>query len=215
MPDTIALTATSRVFGIIIFTDLTLRIWISEDRLRLIKQPYVIADFIVIASFVINPFFAVNLSFLRILRGLRLVHSYQLLSDFRRDSQFFRAHEDAIIAAMNLFVFVFFTSSAVFELYFHEKDNLYTYIDALYFTVATLTTTGFGDITLDTQAGKLLSVFIMVIGVALFVQLGRAIFKPTKVKFDCQSCGLSRHEIDAVHCKHCGVTLKIETKGVS
>lgn len=213
-PDITAITAISRTLGIVIFVDLTLRIWISHNRLQLIRQPYIIADFIVIASFLINPFIAINLSFLRILRGLRLVHSYQLLFDLRRDSRFFRAHEDAIIASVNLLVFVFFTASAVFELYFGDEKNPNTYIDALYFTVATLTTTGFGDITLDTPAGKMLSVFIMVVGVALFVQLARAIFQPTKVKFDCHSCGLSRHDIDAVHCKHCGETLKIETKGI-
>jgi voltage-gated potassium channel len=213
-PDSLELTAISRIFGIVIFTDLTLRIWISNDRLQLLKRPYVIADFIVIASFFINPFIAVNLSFLRILRGLRLVHSYQLLFDLRRDSRFFRAHEDAIIASVNLLVFVFFSASAVFELYFAEEENSYTYIDALYFTVATLTTTGFGDITLDTPTGKLLSVFIMVVGVALFVQLARAIFQPTKVNFECHSCGLFRHDVDAVHCKHCGATLKIQTKGI-
>lgn len=214
LPDTLSLIVISRVFGLIIFIDLSLRIWVSHDRLLLLRQPYVIADLIVIASFFINPFIAVNLSFLRILRGLRLVHSYHLLSDLRRDSQFFRAHEDAIIAAVNLLVFVFFTASAVFELFFQADHNPNTYIDALYFTVATLTTTGFGDITLGTPGGKLLSVFIMVVGVTLFVQLAKAIFKPRKVKFDCQSCGLFRHDVDAVHCKHCGQTLRIQTRGV-
>lgn len=204
----------SRFLGLIILVDLTLRIWISTDRRTLLKQPYVIADFIVLASFLVNPFIAINLSFLRILRGLRLVHSYQLLTDLRRDSRFFRAHEDAIIASVNLLVFVFFTASAVFEMFFGDEKNPFTFIDALYFTVATLTTTGFGDITLDTPGGKLLSVFIMVVGVALFVQLAKAIFQPTKIKFDCHSCGLFRHDVDAVHCKHCGETLKIKTKGI-
>lgn len=204
----------SRAIGLVIFIDLALRLWISNDRLTMLRQPYVIADLIVIASFLVNPFIAMNLSFLRILRGLRLIHSYQLLTDLRRDSRFFRAHEDAIIASVNLFVFVFFVTSAVFELYFVSDENALTYIDALYFTVATLTTTGFGDITLDTPTGKMLSVFIMVVGVALFVQLARAVFQPTKVKFDCHACGLFRHDVDAVHCKHCGETLKIHTKGV-
>ena len=87
------------------------------------------------------------------------------------------------------------------------------YIDALYFTVATLTTTGFGDITMETTGGKLLSVVIMVVGVSLFLQLLRAIFQPSKVKYTCPECGLNRHEPDAVHCKHCGTTIKIETEG--
>ena len=76
-----------------------------------------------------------------------------------------------------------------------------------------ITTTGFGDITLDTPGGKLFSVFIMVVGVALFLQLVRGVFQPQKVRHICPECGLSRHEPDAVHCKHCGVVVRIETKG--
>lgn len=55
--------------------------------------------------------------------------------------------------------------------------------------------------------------FIMVVGVALFVQLARAIFQPSKIKHKCSECGLNRHETDAIHCKHCGEPLKIETEG--
>lgn len=40
------------------------------------------------------------------------------------------------------------------------------YIDALYFTVAMLTTTGFGDITLPGTAGRLLSILMMIVGVS-------------------------------------------------
>jgi voltage-gated potassium channel len=55
----------------------------------------------------------------------------------------------------------------------------------------------------------------MVVGVALFVQLASAIIRPTKVRFKCPECGLMRHDLDAVHCKHCGETLKIETQGAT
>ena len=105
------------------------------------------------------------------------------------------------------------TTSLVFVLAFDDQAGIAGYVDALYFTVATLTTTGFGDITMTTTGGKLLSVFIMVVGVALFVQLARAIFQPSRIKYTCPECGLNRHEPDAIHCKHCGELLKIETDG--
>jgi voltage-gated potassium channel len=35
------------------------------------------------------------------------------------------------------------------------------------------------------------------------------LFRPHKVRFQCPSCGLQRHEPDAVHCKACGVVLCI------
>jgi len=111
-------------------------------------------------------------------------------------------------------VFIFVTTSVVYVLRFQNEASIANYIDALYFTVATLTTTGFGDITLNTPGGKVLSVFIMIFGVALFVRLARAIFQPAKVRYKCHECGLNRHDPDAVHCKHCGEPVKIETEGV-
>lgn len=205
----------SQIIGFVIFLDFVARLWTAQDRRQMLTRVYTIADIIVIASIWIDPFLTNSLGFLRILRGLRLIHSYHLLGDLRRDSGFFRAHEDAVIAAINLFVFVFATTSAVFTLFFDRTQGLASYVDALYFTVTTLTTTGYGDITPTTTGGKLFSVFIMVVGVALFVQLARAIFQPAKVRYTCKGCGLSRHDTDAVHCKHCGKRLKIRTTGVS
>ena len=57
------------------------------------------------------------------------------------------------------------------------------------------------------------SVAVMIVGITLFLQLATALFRPRKVKYTCQTCGLNRHDPDAVHCKHCGETLKIETEG--
>ncbi len=215
MPATPFGTSVNTALGVLILLDLAARFWISDDLRREITRIYTLADLLVVLSLLLAPLFAENLAFLRVLRGLRLIHSYHLLRDLRRESLFFRRHEDAILASVNLFVFIFVTTSVVFVLAFGEQAGAEGYIDALYFTVATLTTTGFGDIIMTTPSGKLLSVFIMVVGVALFVQLARAIFQPSKIKYKCPECGLNRHELDAIHCKHCGEPLKIETVGSS
>jgi voltage-gated potassium channel len=213
LPVTPLTTVLNAVLGAIILVDLVARLWITNTLRREMLRIYTIADLIVVASLLLAPLLTENLAFLRVLRGLRLIHAYHLLRDLRRDSLFFRRHEDAVLAAVNLVVFIFVTTSFVFVVAFEEHSGIGGYIDALYFTVATLTTTGFGDITMTTPVGKLLSVFIMVVGVALFVQLARAIFQPSKIKYKCPECGLSRHEPDAIHCKHCGEPLKIETDG--
>ena len=87
------------------------------------------------------------------------------------------------------------------------------YIDALYFTVATVTTTGFGDIVLPGIWGKLTSIATMIIGISLFVRLAQSIFRPVKVYFPCPECALQRHDIDAVYCKACGHRMKIPDDG--
>jgi voltage-gated potassium channel len=93
------------------------------------------------------------------------------------------------------------------------NPQISNYVDALYFTITTLTTTGFGDITPKDPGGRLLAVVIMLVGVSLFLRLLQAIFRPNKVRFECPDCGLMAHDIDAVHCKHCGRVLHIKDEG--
>lgn len=214
LPPSPGLEAFGFVLGLVILMDLIARLWISPDRKAELRKIYTIADVVVIASLLIAPFVHASLAFLRILRGLRLIHSYHLMRDLRQSSRFFQRHEDALLAAVNLFVFVFFTTSVVFALFVDKSLGIEGYVDALYFTVTTLTTTGYGDITPQTPFGKLFAVFIMVVGVALFVQLARAIVQPAKVNYTCKDCGLMKHDLDAVHCKHCGSALRIKTDGL-
>ena len=54
----------------------------------------------------------------------------------------------------------------------------------------------------------------MIFGVSLFIRLAQTVFRPNKIHYDCPECGLSRHEADAVHCKHCGTTINIPTEGL-
>ncbi len=94
-----------------------------------------------------------------------------------------------------------------------RNPAIHHYVDALYFTVTALTTTGFGDITLQGVGGHLLAVLIMIFGLSLFLRLVQTIFRPEKVRYECPDCGLKRHDQDAVHCKHCGRVLHISNEG--
>lgn len=60
-------------------------------------------------------------------------------------------------------------SGALFY-YLEKEDNthLHHFIDALWWSFSTATTTGYGDITPVTIAGKILGIFLMLMGTALF-----------------------------------------------
>ena len=204
---------TDFVIGFFILCDLLARFWIEPNKLRMLRQIYTIADILVVVSLLLAPLITDQLAFLRVLRMLRLLHSYQVLRDLRRDNRIFRNNEEVIVSSVNLLVFILLVTALVFALQHGEHPGIEGYIDALYFTVTTLTTTGFGDIVLTGELGRLLSVAIMVIGVALFLRLAQSIFRPQKVEYTCPDCGLSRHEIDAICCKHCGLALNIEKEG--
>jgi voltage-gated potassium channel len=114
---------------------------------------------------------------------------------------------------VHLLVFIFIMTGVVYESQHAKNPLIANYVDALYFTVTTLTTTGFGDITLTGTWGRLISVVVMIAGVTLFLRLAQVLFRPTKVRFPCPQCGLQRHDLDAVHCKACGVVLNIPDEG--
>ena len=138
---------------------------------------------------------------------------YQLLARLRADSAWFRSNEEITITIVHLTVFLFVMTGIVYETQHWTNPQIRNYVDALYFTVTALTTTGFGDITLQGSLGRLISIVIMIFGVTLFLRLVRALLQPHKVRFGCPACGLQRHDIDAVHCKACGKLLNIPDEG--
>jgi voltage-gated potassium channel len=202
------------VFGLLILADVGARLLISRAPLNELVHPLGFADIIVVFSF-LAPLAGEQFAFLRIVRALRLFRSYQLVSRVRRDFPFFRRNEDAVLSVVNLFVFLLIMTALVHATQLGRNPAINNYADALYFTVTTLTTTGFGDITLQGTSGRLLAVLIMIFGVSLFIRLVQTLFRPQKVHYSCPQCGLSRHDPDAVHCKHCGATINIPTEGAT
>lgn len=202
------------VFGIAILADFLARFAIQRRKLRYLTFPTTWTDIIAVVSFLAPLATDEAFAFLRVLRTLRLLHTYQLLHQLRRDFPFFRRNEEVIVAAVNLVVFLFVMTGLIYATQHLTNEDIGNYADALYFTVTALTTTGFGDITLEGTGGRMLSVAVMIVGVTLFLRLAQVVFRPTKVRHPCPECGLLLHDIDAVHCKHCGAPLKIETEGV-
>ena len=194
----------------ILLADLTARALASTDVIRWLRQPTVIVDIFILVT-LLFPYIFVNLGFLRILRLWTVSRSGALWRPLHRHG--LEDWEDAGRAVVNLITFLFVATSFIYTFFFRDGSGLTGYIDALYFTVTSDTTTGYGDIILPGPAGKLTSIVTMLIGISLFVRLAQALFRPHKVTFPCPQCGLSRHDPDAVHCKACGHLLKIPDEG--
>jgi len=201
------------LLGVLILADFSARLLISRKPLQDFTHLSTWADIVVIISF-LAPLAGEAGGFLRILRTLRLLRDYQMVARLRLDSSFFRRNEEVVFAVANLAVFIFVMTGIVYETQRSHNGQIANYADALYFTVTALTTTGFGDITLPGTTGRLITVFIMIFGVTLFLNLAKALLSPTKVRFPCPICGLQRHDGDAVHCKACGTVLNIPDEGL-
>ena len=191
----------------ILALELAARWLASPDLKRWFLHPIVWIDLLVLVT-LLAPQLVFNLGFLRILRLWSLLHSeffWRTVAHRYDDTRW----EELTKTAATLVTFIFVITGLVYTSYARVHPGINGYVDALYFTVATLTTTGFGDITLPGPWGKLLSIVTMIVGITLFLRLAQTLFRPYKVKFPCQICGLQRHEPDAVHCKACGAQLNI------
>lgn len=191
------------IFGIYVLADYSARFLISDNKLKFTVHPLNIIDMVVILSF-LAPLIGSSAAFLRSIRVLRLLRSLRLLKRLRSDFEFFGKNEDIVISSMNLIVFIFIMTEIVFVTQIGTNPKINNFIDAMYFTITTLTTTGFGDIILEGTLGRAISIIIMIIGVSLFIRLIQTIFRPSKVRAVCNDCGLFLHDRDAIHCKHCG-----------
>ena len=204
--------AVDAVLGLLLLAEFAARLFSSRTLRRDLLHPWTWVDAVAIVSF-LAPVTGEALGFLRALRLVRVLRLFRVLDRLRAVSSVFRRNEEAIIAGTNLLVFIFVMTGLVYTTQHRSNPQIAHYADALYFTITSLTTTGFGDITLPGTTGRMLSVVIMLAGVTLFLRLAQAMFRPSRVRFECPACGLLRHEADAVHCKACGVVLHIPHDG--
>lgn len=204
----------SVIIGLVIGVDLVARFYISSSKSQFAGELVNWADLIVVAT-LLAPLWVGNLVFLRVLRALRIIRAVTVLRRMKGVSGYLKTHELIVDRTVNLLVFVFIMAAFVYVVQVDVNDGISNYVDALYFTVTSLTTTGYGDILMEGVWGRILAIVIMLLGLTLFLRLARAIIRPNeKVNFECNNCGLLRHDPDAVHCKHCGETVHIETRGI-
>lgn len=199
--------------GGVIALDLAARFYIAQPKRNFWKWVYNWADIVVVFSMFL-PLFTQNFAFLRLLRAVRIVRAFTLLRRLKSVSAYLKEREAIFDRITNLIVFVFLMAAFVYVAQVEHNPNVGTYVDALYFTISSLTTTGYGDIVMTGFWGRVLSIVIMVLGLTLFLRLLRAVAVPSgKAEVECETCGLTQHDLDAVHCKHCGSVMHIETTG--
>ena len=198
--------------AVLLLADIAARALAATNLWRWLRQLTTIIDLLVLVT-LLFPAWLVNFGFLRIMRLWTLSRRGGFLWRPLRKLHL-GAWEETGRAVINLVTFLFVTTGFIYTFFARRDSGIEGYLDALYFTVTTVTTTGFGDITLDGGWGRLTSIVVMIVGISLFVRLAQALFRPNKVYFPCPQCGLQRHDPDAVHCKACGQVLNIPDEGM-
>ena len=188
-----------------------LRLWSAENKLKYILSFYSIIDLMAILPFFLG---AVDISFIRLLRSFRIL---RLIRFIDRPYIFgsINTEDGAIFARIlfTLFAIVFVYSGLIYQVEHPvNPEGFDTFLDAFYFSIVTMTTVGFGDVTPVSKIGRLLTVLMILTGIALIPwQVGdlikRLVKSTNQVEIICPGCGLAFHDADAGFCKRCGTKL--------
>jgi voltage-gated potassium channel len=192
-----------------------LRVYGARDRVGEVTNPYTVVDlvsilptFAVLAGPVL-PAGAAGLGVLRLLRVVRVLRFFR----FTRDEEFFFGTVSLetlrVMKLLMTVVAIFFLAAGLFYDFEHGVNpGVRTFGDAFYFTVVTLTTVGFGDITPVTRAGRWVTIAAILAGVILIPWQASKIVREWAYRdrrnVTCPDCGLEYHDADASHCKACG-----------
>ncbi|MBT9315401.1 ion transporter [Leptothoe spongobia TAU-MAC 1115] len=202
-----ALTLLDWLILVIFVLEYGIRLWAAERPLSYAISPYAIVDLVAILPVLAGVF---DTRSLRLIRWLRILKLARFLEEDR-----WLGREGLIIARIifTLFSIVFIYSGAIYQVEHPIDPKVFgTFLDAMYFAVVTMTTVGYGDVTPVSEAGRTLTVMMILTGIALIPsQVGSLIQNINRIQMvnaiHCESCGLSSHEADAVYCRRCGTRL--------
>lgn len=208
-----ALAVLEVVIGVSFTIEYLLRVWVAEHRLRYVVTPFAVIDLVAILPFLLA---VPGLQFVRVFRLLRITrfleHRHFFFGDISHDTLL------VIRVLFTIFAIVFVSAGLVYHEEAGRNPAIENFFDAFYFSIVTLTTVGYGDITPVTESGRWVTVLIIAAGIVFIpwqvaALLRRNIFTGGKVPATCERCGLRLHDPDAVHCKHCGAPIYLETDG--
>ncbi len=196
-----------------------LRLYGAPNRLSYVRDIYSIIDLVAIMPTLIQlalppSYFIYDIRVIQTIRVLAIFRIFRFLRFISQNHSFFGTISLGMINVAQLVVsiiIIFFVYSGIF--YFVESPlnpDVQNFGDAFYFTVVAVSTVGFGDIVPVTQAGRLVTVAMIISGIILIPFQAARIFRAwlmtgrEKRMQICPGCGLDRHDIDAIYCKKCG-----------
>ncbi|MFC1726145.1 ion transporter [candidate division KSB1 bacterium] len=193
-----------------------LRIWTAKKRAKYI---FSLMGFIDLLSILPSVLAAGDFRFLRIFRVFRI---FRFARFFKNHIFFFgeikRVHLQVVRILFSLFSLVFVSSGLIYniEKQFSEvkPESITSFFDAIYFSLVTITTVGFGDFVPLSEYGRIATLFIIILGIIILPwQVGlliKELLSIDKKYIICTHCNLKYHDTDASYCRHCGNPLEFK-----
>ena len=207
------------VFTFLFTIEYVLRLLSVRQPLKYAFSFYGIVDLLAILPSYLSFFIAGSQSLL-VIRALRLLRVFRVLklAHFVGEARMLKAALRASLHKIIVFLGVVLTLVVIIGavMYLIEgSENGYSNIPlAIYWTIVTMTTVGYGDIAPQTVAGKVLASGVMLLGYAIIavptgivtVELASAVKHSVRTDA-CPDCGAEGHASDAAYCRYCGTFL--------
>lgn len=210
---------TEWVFTIAFTVEYIIRLWTVQKPRKYATSFYGIVDLLAVLPTYLS-ILAPTTRYLLVIRILRVLRVFRVLKFVQYISE-----ASVLMAAMRqsmrkIVVFLFVVLSLVvilgsFMYLIEGPGNGFTSIPrSVYWSVVTLTTVGYGDISPRTTGGQALATLIMIIGYSIIavptgivtVELSRSARKKAGATV-CPGCGAEGHDEDAAYCRRCGTKL--------
>ena len=166
-----------------------------------------------LSVFVPGAQFLTVIRMLRFLRVFRILKLVQYLSEANVLGQALWASRRKIA----VFLLAVVTLDVIFGSLMYVVEGGQNGFDniprSIYWSIVTLTTVGYGDISPGTNLGQFIAAIIMIMGYAIIaVPTGIVSSELTRARHAadanvCPTCGLSEHETDAIFCRRCATRL--------
>ncbi len=172
------------VVSVVLFSiEYLLRVWTAvlkkrfrspiTGRIKYIGSPMAVVDLLAILPFYVPMLIPVDLRFLRALRLFRLLrllkmgrysNAMQIVGSILR-----RKRPELTITFVIIFVLLIISASLMFYIeHDAQPDKFGSIPETLWWSVCTLTTVGYGDVTPVTPLGKICAGFIALLGIGMF-----------------------------------------------
>ncbi|AFM13503.1 ion transporter [Turneriella parva] len=196
--------------------------FVAEYLLRLIAFDgnvirFIFKPFSIIDALAILPYFLTGSGDTAVLRILRLFRIFRIVKLARYSEALHRLVEvfkmnRSVLAAFVFVIFVILVLSASL-MHTLEPERFGQMSDALWWSIVTLTTVGYGDIVPATVTGKIIAGILMIFGIGIIALptgvLGASMTKlmleaKTRNQIVCNRCGEQNHYADSRFCHRCG-----------
>tara|TARA_R110000868_G_scaffold121414_2_gene322122 strand:+ start:3615 stop:4442 length:828 start_codon:yes stop_codon:yes gene_type:complete len=198
-----------------------LRILTINKSWKYIFSFYGIIDLLAILPMYLSIFF-IGTSIFSVVRSLRLLRLFKILNHPQFTSQSTQLRQAINASRGKIVVFIYFVLIITIIIgsimYVVEgKQSGFTSIPAgIYWTIVTLTTVGYGDISPVTPLGQFIASFVMILGYGIIAvptgivtaEIAKNVQKPTvNTKMPCKTCDNKDNPDKANFCHHCGQPL--------